>query len=130
MSAISHSIDKFKLLNLGYLRNGKGPYAIRQDGYAPGSMTMDEHRFILMEDGSWMRNHAFFLLPEEEQEKALFGSLNEVFKAIDDLAGKDVVVRDDLPEGATKEKVIAGIRATESRLAKRIDEAKAGSLRR
>jgi len=130
MSTISHAVDRFKLLNLGYLRGGKGPYVIRQDGYAPGSMTMEEHRFYLLEDGSWMLNYAFFLLPAEEQEKHLFGSLNEVFKAIDDLAGKKVVVHDKLPDGATKEQILAGMRDAGNRLNQRLYEAKAGQLGR
>ena len=130
MPAISHSVNQFKLLNLGYLRGGKGPYVIRQDGHKPGSMTMEQQRFYLLEDGSWMLNYAFFLLPEEEQEKHLFGSLQEVFAAIDDLAGKKLVVNDQLPEGATKEKILASMRNISNRLSSRLYEAKAGSLSR
>lgn len=130
MPAISHSVDQFKLVNLGYLRGGKGPYVLRQDGHAPGSMTLEQHRFYLLDDGSWMINYAFFLLPEEEQEKHLFGSLQEVFDAIDDLAGKKVVVNDKLPEGATKEKILASMREIGHRLSQRLYDAKAGTLRR
>ena len=130
MPAISNSLDRFKLLNLGYLRGGRGPYAIRQDGYAPGSMTLDENRFILMDDGSWMLNYRFFLLPEEEQEKQLFGSLPEVFEALDALAGKEVVVHDQLPNGATKEMVLARMRAVRNRLTIRLHEARADALKR
>jgi hypothetical protein len=130
MAAISHSVNQFKLLNLGYLRGGKGPYVIRQDGHAPGSITMEQHRFYLLDDGSWMLNYAFFLLPEEEQQQHLFGSLQEVFAAIDELAGKKVVVNDKLPEGATKEKIMASMRDIGNRLSARLYEAKAGSLGR
>lgn len=91
---------------------------------------MEEHRFYLLEDGSWMLNYAFFLLPAEEQERHLFGSINEVFKAIDDLAGQKIVVHGELPEGATKEKVLAGMRDTGNRLNQRIYDAKAGNLSR
>lgn len=130
MPAISHSVDRFKLLNLGYQPGGKGPYVIRQDGHRPGSMTMEEHRFYLLKDGSWMLNYAFFLLPEDEQKRHLFESLQEVFAAIEDLAGKKVVVHDQLPEGATREKILASMRDIGSRLSQRLYEAKAGSLRR
>lgn len=116
------------LLNLGYLRGGKGPYVIRQDGYSPTSMTMDEHRFYLLADGSWLLNYAFFLLPQEEQEKHLFGSIQEVFQAIDDLAGKPIVVNDKLPEGATKEQILASMRKIGNRLNQRLFDAKAGKL--
>ena len=91
---------------------------------------MENHRYILMEDGSWMLNYAFYLLSEEEQEKALFGSISRVFDAIDDLAGKDLVVHSDLPEGATKQSVLAAMRDAGHRLAQRIDEAKGGAVKR
>ncbi|MGE9270473.1 MAG: hypothetical protein ACQKBU_06695 [Verrucomicrobiales bacterium] len=130
MPKISNSIDRFTLLNLGYLRGGKGPYAIRQEGYAPGSMTMDEDSFYLLEDGTWLINYAFFLFPAEEQERHLFGSLKEVFEAIDALAGQKVVVNDQLPEGATRAEILAGMRSAGNRLIQRLQEAKASTISR
>jgi hypothetical protein len=130
MPTISHAVDQFKLVNLGFLRGGRGPYVIRQDGHPPGSMTFEELRFFLLADGSWMLEYAFYLLPEEEQEKHLFGSLHDVFEVIDELAGKPVVVHDRLPEGVTREVILARMRETGNRLIRRLHEARDGSLSR
>ena len=126
MSVLSHSVNRIELVNLGYHRNGKGPYMIRQDGYPPGSTTMDDNRYFLLSDGSWMINFAFFLLPQEELESHFYGNIKEVFAALDNLAGKKLVVNSEIPDGATPASILAGIRDAGNRLLNLIHEAKAG----
>lgn len=130
MPVLSHQPDRFHLINLRLNRDGKGPYVIRQEGYPPGSMSMANHRYFLLKDGSWMLNYAFFLLSEKEQEEHFLAELKDVFEAIDRLAGNPVVVHDELPEGTTKESILAGVRQTGNHLLTRLQEAKGRRIER
>lgn len=130
MPLISHQPDRFQLINLRLNKDGKGPFMIRQEGYPPGSTNMANHRYFLLKDGSWMLNYAFFLLDEKEQEEHFLPELEDVFEAIDKLAGKRVVVHDKLPEGSTKESILRGVRETGSHLLRRLHEAHGHEIER
>lgn len=126
MAALTHSVNRLRLLNLAYHRREKGPYAICQEGHPPGSMTMTVNRYYLLSDGSWMLNYAFFLLAEDEQEKHLLDSIKAVFAAIDNLAGKKIIVHDDLPEDATPDSILRAVRETGNRIIRHLNDARAG----
>lgn len=133
MSAVpllSHHPDRFQLVNLRLQKDGKGPYMIRQEGYAPGSTSMANHRFFLLKDGTWLLNYAFFMLDEKEQETHFLADLEEVFETVDQLAGKSVVAQEKLPEGATKESIMQAVRQTGSRVLQRLHEAHGHEIER
>ncbi len=115
MPAISNDYNRCEMLNLGSAPGGRGPFAIRQEGSAPGSMTLQQERFLLRHDGVWVLNLTALSLPEKELEKFLYASSTDVIKAFEKLTG-DPVVEDKLPEGKSKAEILAQVETTASRL--------------
>lgn len=115
MPAISNDYTRCEMLNLGSAPGGRGPFAIRQEGSAPGSMTLQQERFLLRHDGVWVMNLCVLGLPEKEQEKFLYATSTDVMQALEKLTG-DPVVDDKLPEGKSKAELMAEIENTASRI--------------
>jgi hypothetical protein len=115
MPAISNDYARCEMLNLGSGPGGRGPFAIRQEGSAPGSMTLQQERFLLRHDGVWVLNLTVLSMTEKEQEKFLYPTSTEVMQALEKLTG-DPVVDDRLPEGKSKAEVLAGIESSSSRI--------------
>jgi len=115
MPTIANDYNRCEMLNLGSAPGGRGPFAIRQEGSAPGSMTLQQERFLLRHDGVWVLNITALSLPEKEQDKFLYATSTEVMAVLEKLTG-DPVVEDKLPEGKSKAEVLALLEASASRL--------------
>lgn len=112
MKWLSNHPDAFELVNLRWLESGHGPYLVRQDGCPPcEDRVPPEGRYFLMKDGVWLLNVTFCNLSPEERRRGLYDSVEEVFAAIERL-GPRPVVDDRLPEGMSREAMIAGLEAT------------------
>jgi hypothetical protein len=107
MPALSNDPDRCELLNLGWGAGGHGPYLVRQEGHVPGTGDFHNDFFILQQDGRWLINLAFVMLPEAEQEKQLFHSPAEVIQCLDELRVKSVQADAEIPPGATSGEVMA-----------------------
>jgi hypothetical protein len=116
-----------ELLNLGYNKDGRGPYVLRQDGVPPDSLDSQEYRFLLRKDLTWVLNLTVFALPEKEQEQFIFQNAAELHAAVENLIGKPVV-EDALPAGKTRAELSAGIETTLSKVWSRMREARATKL--
>ena len=66
MKILTNNVADCQLLNLETGQNRRGPYVLRQDGVAPGSMHVKTHRFLLRRDGTWVNSLAVYVLPEAE----------------------------------------------------------------
>src|SRR5262245_31678854 len=128
MPAISNDYHRCEMLNLGTAPGGRGPFVIRQEGSAPGSMTMRQEIFLLRRDGVWVINLVALSLSEKEQEQFLYETSVEVLKTLDGLP-RDSAVDDKLPEGASREQLMAGIETTASRILGGLRNARAVNLR-
>jgi hypothetical protein len=121
MRTLTNDYNDCELLNLGYNRNGHGPYVVRQDGVAPESLRTQEDRFYLRKDGL---NVTALTLPEKEQEQFIFENAAELYATVQDLGGKPVV-EDTLPPGKSRAELDATIETSISKLWGRINEARA-----
>lgn len=129
MPVLTNFVDHCELLNLGFGPGGRGPYALRQTGSAPGSMTLQQDSFLLRKDGVWVLNLAAFALPEKELgEKFIFKDIPELFSVIEELGGKPLVVEDKLPADKSRAEVMAALQTTASNLMARIRDSKGSKL--
>lgn len=115
MPAISNDYTRCEMLNLASAPGGRGPFVIRQLGSAPGSMTLREESFLLRDDGVWVINLAVFALKDDEQLRFTYPSSAEVIKALEQLQGSPAV-EGQLPEGVSREELLAAAERTASRL--------------
>ncbi|MCU0795652.1 MAG: hypothetical protein MUF31_06915 [Akkermansiaceae bacterium] len=113
---LSHDPSRLTLLNLRFHPGQKGPYLIRQDGYAPGSTDLTVHRFFLLRDGLWIRNHRFYLLDAAEQRRHLLHDVAEAIDLIDSIAGQPVRADASLPPETTPEEIIARMQSIKDHL--------------
>ena len=120
---LSHDPSRLTLLNLRYHPGQKGPYLIRQDGYAPGSRDLKVHRFFLLRDGLWIRNHRFYLLDHDEQRRQLLQDVGEAIELIDSLAGQPVRADDSLPDGVTPEQILERMERIKDHLVRDLQQA-------
>ena len=131
MPTLTNFADHCDLINLRLTAGKSGPYALRQVGTAPGSTTLQQDPFFLRKDGVWVINLTVFSLPEKEiQEKFLFRDIPEMFSVIETLSGKPLVVEDKLPEGRSKEEILASIRTAANTLISRIRDSKGSRVER
>jgi hypothetical protein len=128
MRTLTNDYNDCELLNLGYNPNGHGPYVVRQDGAAPGSLRTQEDRFYLRKDGTWVLNVTALTLPEKEQEQFIFQNAAELYATVEDLGGGKPVVEDALPPGKNRAELEAAIETTISKVCSRIREARATRL--
>jgi hypothetical protein len=126
MPTLTNNFARCEMLNLGYGPGGRGPFVVRQDGSAPGSMTLKQDRFLLRKDGTWVLSLAVYALPESEKEQFLYSTTADVIKMLDGLGGTPVV-DDSLPAGRSLEELGAAAEATLSGIWGRIRSAKAES---
>jgi hypothetical protein len=124
---ITNACQDCELVNLGYNKEGRGPYILRQDGVPPDSMNARAYRFLLRKDLTWVINLAVFALPEKELEKFIFQDAAELYAAVEKLAGKPVV-EDALPPGKSREELSVAIETTAFKLWSRIRDARATRL--
>jgi len=110
----------FLLINLGLAPNGRGPFALRQDGIPPGSLLQQEDRFFLSRDGEWKLNFAVFLEPDHLNDY-LFDTMAEVHERVMSLVGKPVV-HDELPEGTKREDVQRAMQQLDNNIARALRE--------
>lgn len=67
---------------------GRGPYAIWQEGSAPGDLTFSKTDFFLTREGKWLPVYAFLAMEVEERRKlCIFDSAAEAQQQIDCLTG-------------------------------------------
>lgn len=111
MPTLSNSYHQVQLLNLGYGPGGRGPFIVRQVASAPGSMTMEQERFLLRKDGTWVINIAVYALSEKDKEQFLYDTSGEAVTLLSGLVG-DPVVDTSLPEGASVEQLKAAAQTT------------------
>ena len=115
MPVITNDYNRCEMLNLGSAPGGRGPFAIRQLGFPPGSMTLKEESFLLREDGVWVLNLTVFTLPNSEQKQFLYQTSTDVMKALENLP-PNVTVHDKLPEGMSRAEVLAAAENVASKL--------------
>ena len=84
---------------------------------------MKQELFLLRHDGVWVLNLAVFALTEAEQQRFLYATAVDVMKALDSLTG-DPVVEDKLPEGVSRNELLAGAETTASRILSGLRNAK------
>lgn len=131
MATLTNFIDRCDLLNLGFGPGGKGPYALRQNGSVPGSMTLQQDNFLLRKDGAWVINLTALSLPEKElSEKFLFPDIPALFAVIEELGGKPLVVEGNLPAGKSREEILTALRSSASNLISRIRDGKGSKVER
>jgi nucleotide-binding universal stress UspA family protein len=129
MRTLTNNLADCDLLNLETGQNRRGPYVVRQDGVAPGSMDLRSYRFLLRKDGTWVNNLAVFVLPEAEQEAQFtFETIAEVYALANALGGRPRVEA-ALPEGKSPEELIAAAKSTTSRVWSRIQSARGSKPR-
>ena len=107
MPALSNDPARCEVMNLSWEQTGHGPYLVRQEGYAPGSVDFRPQRFILQKDGCWLINLAFVMLPEAEQEGQLFHHLTNALILLGALSDKPVTADDKLPQDTGAEEIMA-----------------------
>ncbi len=113
---LTNSYHDVRLFNLRWAPGGKGPYIIRQLGYAPGDPAMDVKPFILQPDGTWLLSYHLACLPEHEQEKRLFHTMAEVVDVLDRIGSRKVRAIDTLPDGVSPEEALQCYKNTTARL--------------
>ena len=129
MRVLTNNYADCELLNLGYNSGGRGPYVVRQDGIAP-SGSVRGGSFLLRKDGVWVVNLAVFALPPKEQEENfVYDKVTEVLETLENLYGKPVA-EDRLPEGKSKEELLAMMETAKSRLWSHMREAKGTKISR
>lgn len=112
MPAISNSYDRCELLNLGFGPQGRGPFLVRQQGSAPGSLTLSQNRYFLRKDGYWVLSLRVYLLSDEDKElHFLYTTTAEATTLISELNG-DPQVDDTLPEDASPEDLMRAAETT------------------
>lgn len=107
MPALSNDAARCEVMNLAWAPGGHGPYLVRQEGYLPDSTDFRPQRFLLQQDGRWLLNLAFVMLPEAEQEVQLFHSLKDVLVLLDQIAGQPARADAALPPGTNADEVMA-----------------------
>ena len=130
MKKLTNSHHDFHMINLSWGSGGKGPYLVRQVGYVPSDETLTDKPFMLQKDGSWILTYHIACLPEDEQEKRLFSSIDEMFAVIDQIGIQEVVVIDCLPEGVTDEEALRRYKSSMTRMLQRMRESKAEAILR
>ena len=111
MPTLTNHFRSCDLLNLGYGPGGRGPFVVRQEGSAPGSMTLRQERFLLRKDGTWVINLAVFALSEKDKEQFLFATSAEAMTLLGELSGIPVV-DDTLPSDRSPEDLAAAAETT------------------
>lgn len=111
MATLTNSYHNCEILNLGYGPGGRGPFIVRQEASAPGSMTLQQDRFLLRKDGTWVLNIAVFALSEKEKEDFLYENTGVIVALLSELVG-DPVVDTSLPEGTSLEQLKATAQTT------------------
>ena len=115
MPTISNDHQRCGLFDLGIAPGGKGPFIIRQEGSAPGSMSLRQDAWLLRRDGVWVLNYVACSTPEEAQTAFLYPTVAEAITALENLSGPPVVQtrpEDDRPP----EEIVAALEATAARL--------------
>jgi hypothetical protein len=129
MRTITNNLADCELLNLETGTKGRGPFVIRQDGIAPGSMDQQVHRFLLRKDGTWVNSFAVYMLPEAEQQAQFtFESVAEIYALANTLVGKPKVEA-GLPEGKSRSELLAAAESSISRVWSRIQSARGSKLK-
>jgi hypothetical protein len=123
MATLTNSYQNCELLNLKYGSGGRGPFIVRQEGTAPGSMTFQTERFLLRKDGTWVINLAVFTLSDKDKEQFLFESTAEAMQLLEELRGEPNVEA-ALPAGASVEQLKAAAQSTISGIWARMQGAK------
>ena len=123
MATITNNYNQCQLLNLGHGPKGRGPFVVRQQGTAPGSLTFHEESFLLRKDGTWVINLAVFALPEKDKENFFFPTSAEAIQLLDSLVGEPLI-ESALPQGTSVEQLRAAAQSTITGLWGRIREAK------
>ena len=124
MRILTNAYQDCELLNLGFNKNGRGPYVIRQDGIPPDSLEAQEDRFLLRKDGTWVLNITVYTLSEKEQEQFVFQDAAELYATVEKLYGKPVVEA-ALPPGKSRTELLAAINTTISKVWSRMRESRA-----
>jgi hypothetical protein len=87
MRILTNDYRDCELLNLGTNANGHGPYVVRQDGVPPGSSSLQDDRFLLRKDGTWVLDVTAFTLPDKEGEQFVFQNAAELYATVQELVG-------------------------------------------
>lgn len=112
MPALSNDYDQCQLLNLGVGPQGRGPFLVRQQGSAPNSMTLEQRRYFLRKDGTWVLSLAVYILSDDDQEAHfLYPSSADAVNLLSSLSG-DAVVDDTLPPDKSAEELMLAAEKT------------------
>src|SRR5262245_349806 len=129
MRTITNNLADCELLNLETGTKGRGPFVIRQDGIAPGSLDQRVDRFLLRKDGAWVNSFAVYILPEPEQlAQFTFQTIAEIYALANTLVGKPKVEA-ALPEGKSQSELLAAAESSISRVWSRIQSTRGSKLK-
>ena len=103
---LTNSYQKIKMFNLHLADDGKGPFILAQDGYAPDDETLTTRPFLLRNDGTWVLSYHFACLPKKEQWRFAFESMVEVVKILEEIGRQDVRAIWTLPDGISPEEAL------------------------
>lgn len=126
MPVLTNFADQCELINLGSAPDGRGPYFMRQSGYAPGSTTFKNDVFYLRKDGTWVINlNALTQSEDAIRENFLFSSAGDIAKLMDQIGAQDTVAEDQLPADKTPDQISAVLESKASKLISRIRNSQA-----
>ena len=126
MPALTNFADQCELINLGSAPDGRGPYFMRQTGYAPTSTTFKQDVFFLRRDGTWVINFSVLSLPDDTiRDNFIFPSAADIARLMDEIGSKPTAAEDQLPADKTPEEISNILQSTASKLIARIRDAKA-----
>lgn len=126
MPVLTNYADQCELINLGSASDGRGPYFMRQSGYAPTSTTFKNDVFFLRKDGTWVINlNALTQSEEAIRANFLFSSAGDIAKLMDEISAKPTAAEDQLPADKTPAQISAILDSTASKLISKIRSSKA-----
>lgn len=126
MPVLTNYADQCELINLGSASDGRGPYFMRQSGYAPTSTTFKNDVFYLRKDGTWVINlNALTQSEETLRANFLFSNAGDIAKLMDQISEQATVAEDQLPADKTPAQISAMLDATASKLISKIRSLKA-----
>ncbi|MGI9240600.1 MAG: hypothetical protein ACR2RV_07350 [Verrucomicrobiales bacterium] len=126
---LSNSYHDVELLNLGLKPGGKGPYAVQQRGYPPGSETLAVDTYVLNKKGQWEIIWRWVSVSDEEKNDCLFDQVTDVLSLLERIAVERVVVIGELPQGVSKDQASKNYDDTGQRLIQLLRQAKPTQLK-
>jgi hypothetical protein len=91
--ALSNQHTDCDVLNLDPHDPRGGPFLVTQKATAPDDPRQLEDLYLLRHDGAWVEFATHALMPEAERVSALFDSLGDIVRLMEDLPPQPTVIR-------------------------------------